>query len=109
MVAKVEWHQGELYPRVGFLVTNLKRPAERVSKFYNGRGTADIYQASCVSRVRSGQWWRAGRLARWARRAGSSRRQASRPISTASLRRRSAGRFRQIGGGEVEGGMATSL
>ena len=41
VVAKVEWHQGELYPRVGFIVTNLKRPAERVSKFYNGRGTAE--------------------------------------------------------------------
>jgi Transposase DDE domain group 1 len=41
VVAKVEWHQGELYPRVGFLVTNLTRPAERVSKFYNGRGTAE--------------------------------------------------------------------
>ena len=35
--------QGELYPRVGFIVTNLKRPAERVSKFYNGRGTAEQY------------------------------------------------------------------
>jgi hypothetical protein len=33
VVAKVEWHQGELYPRVGFIVTNLKRPAERVGKF----------------------------------------------------------------------------
>jgi hypothetical protein len=43
VVAKVEWHQGELYPRVGFIVTNLKRPAERVSKFYNGRGTAEQY------------------------------------------------------------------
>src|SRR5918911_2717765 len=41
VVAKVEWHQGELYPRVGFVVTNLTRPAERVSKFYNGRGTAE--------------------------------------------------------------------
>jgi hypothetical protein len=40
-VAKVEWHQGELYPRVGFIVTNLRRPAERVSGFYNGRGTAE--------------------------------------------------------------------
>ncbi len=29
MVAKVEWHIGELYPRVGFIVTNLSRPAER--------------------------------------------------------------------------------
>jgi hypothetical protein len=43
VVAKVEWHQGELYPRVGFVVTNLTRPAERVSKFYNGRGTAEQY------------------------------------------------------------------
>ena len=34
VVAKVEWHQGELYPRVGFIVTNLTRPAERVVKFY---------------------------------------------------------------------------
>jgi Transposase DDE domain group 1 len=41
VVAKVEWHQGELYPRVGFVATNLTRPAERVSKFYNGRGTAE--------------------------------------------------------------------
>ena len=45
VVAKVEWHQGELYPRVGFIVTNLKRPPERIVKFYNGRGTADIYRA----------------------------------------------------------------
>ena len=41
VVAKVEWHQGELYPRVGFIVTNLSRPSERVVKFYNGRGTAE--------------------------------------------------------------------
>ena len=37
----VEWHPGELYPRVGFLVTNLARPAERVIAFYNQRGTAE--------------------------------------------------------------------
>ncbi len=43
VVAKVEWHPGELYPRVGFIVTNLSRPAERVTKFYNGRGTAEQY------------------------------------------------------------------
>ena len=41
VVAKVEWHPGELYPRVGFIVTNLSRPAERVTKFYNQRGTAE--------------------------------------------------------------------
>ncbi|MBM3515714.1 MAG: IS1380 family transposase [Alphaproteobacteria bacterium] len=41
VVAKVEWHPGELYPRVGFIVTNLTRPAERVVAFYNRRGTAE--------------------------------------------------------------------
>ncbi len=40
-MAKVEWHPGELYPRVGFIVTNLTRPAERVVAFYNQRGTAE--------------------------------------------------------------------
>ena len=43
MVAKIEWHPGPLFPRVGFIVTNLSRPAERVTKFYNGRGTAEQY------------------------------------------------------------------
>ena len=37
VVAKVEWHPGELVPRVGFIVTNLSRPAERVVAFYNQR------------------------------------------------------------------------
>jgi hypothetical protein len=41
VVAKVEWHPGELYPRIGFIVTNLSRPAERVVAFYNQRGTAE--------------------------------------------------------------------
>jgi Transposase DDE domain group 1 len=41
VVAKVEWHPGELYPRIGFIVTNLARPAERVVAFYNQRGTAE--------------------------------------------------------------------
>jgi len=41
VVAKVEWHQGELYPRVGFIVTNMTRPTERVVAFYNHRGTCE--------------------------------------------------------------------
>jgi hypothetical protein len=41
VVAKVEWHAGELFPRVGFVVTNLRRGPKRVVKFYNGRGTAE--------------------------------------------------------------------
>ncbi len=55
VVAKVEWHPGELYPRIGFLVTNLCRPPERVVAFYNGRGTAE-------------QWIKEGKNAvRWTR------------------------------------------
>ncbi|MCZ8036391.1 MAG: IS1380 family transposase [Novosphingobium sp.] len=55
VVAKVEWHPGELYPRVGFIVTNLTRPAERVVAFYNRRGTAE-------------QWIKEGKGAiRWTR------------------------------------------
>ena len=41
VVAKVEWHQGELFPRVGFVVTNLNLPPEGVTHYYNGRGTAE--------------------------------------------------------------------
>jgi hypothetical protein len=43
VVAKVEWHPGELYPRVGFIVPNKTRPAERVVAFYNQRGSAEKY------------------------------------------------------------------
>ena len=41
VVAKVEWHQGELFPRVGFIVTNLSYPTKGIASFYNGRGTAE--------------------------------------------------------------------
>jgi hypothetical protein len=41
VVAKVEWHSGELFPRIGFIVTNLTRPAKAVVRFYNQRGTAE--------------------------------------------------------------------
>jgi hypothetical protein len=41
IVAKVEWHPGELYPRVGFIVTNMARRTERVVAFYNQRGTCE--------------------------------------------------------------------
>ena len=43
VVAKVEWHPGELYPRVGFIVTNLARSAEGIVAFYNQRGTCKQY------------------------------------------------------------------
>ena len=43
VVAKVEWHPVELHPRVGFIVNNLSRFAERVTWFYNQRGKAEQY------------------------------------------------------------------
>ena len=55
VVAKVEWHQGELFPRVGFIVTNLGGGAKPVVDFYNRRGTAE-------------QWIKEGKHAvRWTR------------------------------------------
>jgi hypothetical protein len=41
VVAKVEHHVGELFPRVGFIVTNLTLPSRAVVRFYNKRGTAE--------------------------------------------------------------------
>jgi hypothetical protein len=41
VVAKVEHHAGELFPRVGFIVTNLPLPNRAVVRFYNKRGTAE--------------------------------------------------------------------
>ncbi len=55
VVAKVEWHQGELFPRVGFMVTNLGGGAKPVVDFYNRHGTAE-------------QWIKEGKHAvRWTR------------------------------------------
>ena len=41
VVVKIAWHAGELFPRVGFIVTNLKWRSKRVVRFYNKRGTAE--------------------------------------------------------------------
>ncbi len=41
IIAKVEHHRGELFPRVGFIVTNMVLPSRSVVRFYNKRGTAD--------------------------------------------------------------------
>lgn len=55
VVAKVEWHWDELFPRVGFIVTNMTGWARKVVKFYNGRGTAE-------------QWIKEGKYAvKWTR------------------------------------------
>jgi hypothetical protein len=55
VVAKIEWHAGELFPRIGFIVTNLRRKSSNVVKFYNKRGTAE-------------QWIKEGKYAlKWTR------------------------------------------
>jgi len=55
VAAKVEWHEGELFPRVGFIVTNLRGGAKPIVDFYNLRGTAE-------------QWIKEGKHAiRWTR------------------------------------------
>jgi hypothetical protein len=55
VVAKVEWHSDQLFPRVGFIVTDMSRWSRKVVKFYNGRGTAE-------------QWIKEGKYAvKWTR------------------------------------------
>ena len=41
VIAKIEWHPGELFPRVAFIVTNLPMEPDEVTRFYNRRGTAE--------------------------------------------------------------------
>jgi len=41
VVAKIEWYPGELFPRIGFIVTNLPWRCKRVVRFYNHRSTAE--------------------------------------------------------------------
>jgi len=55
VIAKIEWHTGELFPRIGFIVTNLHWKSSKVVKFYNKRGTAE-------------QWIKEGKYAlKWTR------------------------------------------
>jgi len=55
VVAKVEWHEGELFPRVGFIVTNMTGWSRGIVQFYNQRGTAE-------------QWIKEGKYAvKWTR------------------------------------------
>ena len=55
VVAKIEWHPGQMLPTVGCVVSNLKRSSGQVVRFYNRRGTAE-------------QWIREGKHAiKWTR------------------------------------------
>lgn len=53
VVAKVEWHKGELFPRVGFIVNNLTRSVKQVVRFYNQRGTAE----QCIKEGKNAVNW----------------------------------------------------
>jgi Transposase DDE domain group 1 len=52
VAAKVEFHLGELFPRVGFIVTNLTTSNRTVVRFYNERGRAE-------------QWIKEGKQMTW--------------------------------------------
>ena len=41
VVAKIEWQRGELFPRIGFVLTNSSPPAGKVIKVYNGLGDVE--------------------------------------------------------------------
>jgi hypothetical protein len=41
VVAKIEWHRYELFPRIGFVGTSSRLPASKVTKVYNGRGDVE--------------------------------------------------------------------
>ena len=40
-MAKIEWHRGDLFPGIDFVVTNSRLPAAKVIKVYNGRGDVE--------------------------------------------------------------------
>ena len=41
VICKIEWHTGELFPRVGFIVTNSGQEDMDVIEIYNGRGDVE--------------------------------------------------------------------
>ena len=49
----MERHQGELFPRIGFIVTNLSRMAKNVVRFYNKR-------KDCENHIKEGKYARPG-------------------------------------------------
>ena len=52
MVAKIEFHFGELFPRVGFIVMNLETASRAVVRFCNKRGTAEQWIKQCKQAVK---------------------------------------------------------
>ena len=59
IVAKVEHHRAELFPRVGFIVTSMVLPSRSVVRFYNKRGTRRSNGSRKASRRPTGRGCRA--------------------------------------------------
>jgi hypothetical protein len=69
VVAKVEFHFGELFPRVGFIVTNFQTSNRAVVRFYNKRAAAEQWikegkQAVALTRL-SCHRFRANQVRLW--------------------------------------------
>ena len=69
MVTQVEFHGGELFPRVGFILTNLETDSRAVVHFYHKRGTAEQWiregtQAVKMTRL-SGHRFRSNEIWLW--------------------------------------------
>ena len=61
VIAKVEWHRGELFLRAGFIVTNLTLRREGVVQFYlglgNDRSSSDqVFRFPLAERLRIDHW-----------------------------------------------------
>jgi hypothetical protein len=98
----VEWHSGELFPRVGFVVTNRKHlPSKGVIHFYNGRGTCEQWikegkyalnrtRLSChrfaANRARLGLFVLAYNLANFVRRLALPKEAGSRSLRTLQVK-----------------------
>lgn len=52
MVVKVEFHVDRLFPRVGFIVTNLEAPSPAVERFYNKRAEQWIKEGKQTVKIR---------------------------------------------------------
>ena len=71
VVAKVEWHQGELFPRVGFIITNLSYPvilAYNLGNFFRRLALPEAIRRWFLTSIQTRLIKIGGRLVRHARR-----------------------------------------
>ena len=53
VIAKIEHHPDELFPRVGFIITSLTWSDKKIVKFYNKRGTCE----QCIKEGKNTLTW----------------------------------------------------